>query len=212
MESTTTANASPLHALEAPTPEVVHAARTSGLRPRDWILFHLKIGLFGFGHGAIMPMYERVLVRDSRALTAEQFHEALTMALMLPGPSLITLSMHLGKVLFGSAIGLLGVLAMCIPGALWALFIIHAVPVRDPTVHALFRGFTVGALVLLVDMVRRMQRGLRAQSDVPARRDRRYLWRLALTGVVAALLLAHVPMAYVALGGVPVCLAVELLA
>jgi len=189
------------------------ASSAIALPARGWLLFHLKIGLFGFGHGAVMPMYERALVRDTKTLTEAQFQEALSVSLVLPGPSLITLSMYLGKQLYGSLIGLLGVLCMCVPGALWALLIVYAIPIEHPAVRALFHGFTVGALVLLVDMVWRMQRALRA--DAPTSRPvlrHKYLARLAISALVAGSLLAQLPMVTVAALGVLGCVAVEFLA
>jgi chromate transport protein ChrA len=180
------------------------------LPARGWLLFHLKLGLFGFGHGAVMPMYERALVRDSTTLSEAQFHEALTASLVLPGPSLITLSMYLGTQLYGSAIGLLGVLCMCVPGALWALLIVYAIPIEHPAVQALFHGFTVGALVLLTDMVWRMQRALRADAPAsPPVLHHKYLARLAISALVAGSLLAQLPIVTVAGLGVLGCLAVE---
>jgi len=208
MESSTTASAPVMTGRAA---RECDAALTA-LPARGWLWFHLKIGLFGFGHGAVMPMYERALVRDSKTLTAAQFHEALTVSLVLPGPSLITLSMYLGKQLYGSTIGLVGVLCMCVPGALWALLIVSTIPIEHPAVRALFHGFTVGALVLLVDMVWRLRRGLSA--DTPARPPvarRKYHARLAVSAVVAASLLVQLPMVAVAALGVLGCLAVEFL-
>ena len=187
------------------------AVHTGRLSARDWIWLHVKIGLFSFGHGAIMPMYERTLVQESKMMTPEEFHEALTVALVLPGPSLITLSMYLGRHLFGTAVGLLGVLGMCIPGALWALVVIALVPIHHAAVRALFQGFTIGALVLLVDMVRRLQRGLRSEGSAARARDLRYVARLAIAAGVCALALLHVPMTQIAVLGTLVCLSVEFL-
>jgi len=212
MESPTTAALRPTASLSAVPDGSVPAAapaQRDALSARAWIWFHLKIGLFGFGHGAIMPLYERALVRDSRTLTPAAFHESLTVSLVLPGPSLITLAMVLGRQLYGTTVGVLGVLAMCVPGALWALFIVHAVPIHDPSVEALFRGFTMGALVLLVAMVRRLARGLASGEPRAAGPDRRYLVRLAIAGMVAGLLVLHVPMVAVAALGVVACLVAE---
>jgi chromate transporter len=176
----------------------------------EWLWFHLKIGLFGFGHGSVMPMFERALVREHKLMTPAQFNEALTVSLVLPGPGLVTLSMYLGKELFGAWIGLLGALCMCIPGAVWALVVVYAVPLHHPAVRALFQGFTVGALVLLANMLWRLQRGLHASASAPAPIARhKVLLRLAISGALAALLSAHVPMATVAGLGVLACLAAE---
>ena len=176
------------------------------LSAAGWLWLHLKIGLFGFGHGAIMPLYQRALVRDTATLAPEVFQEALSASLLLPGPSLITLSMYLGKKLYGLAVAILAVLAMCVPGALWALLIMHVVPIHHPAVRALFAGFSVGALVLLVDMVRQLAQGLSAEG---ARARTKTAARASLALALALALFAHVPMTLVAAGGVVACLALE---
>lgn len=201
----------PFEALAEASAPVAPRLPLERLSPRAWIWFHLKIGLFGFGHGAIMPLYERALVRDSGTLTQAEFHESLTASLVLPGPSLITLSMLLGRKLYGNMVSLLAVLAMCVPGALWALFIVYAVPIHAPAVEALFRGFTMGALVLLVAMVYRLSRGLASAPDRPLVGDRRQQVRLAISLLVAVLLALHVPMVIVAAVGVATCLGAEFL-
>src|SRR5580704_2855450 len=83
------------------------------LTPRDWLLFNAKVGSLTFGMGAITPMYERVLVRERKALTSREFQEILTVCQVLPGPTLVSLAMYLGRRLFGPAVGFLGVLCLC---------------------------------------------------------------------------------------------------
>jgi chromate transport protein ChrA len=143
-------------------PEAARERLTVG----GWLLFNLKLGGLTFGMGSITPIYERELVQDTKSMTGEEFQETLTLAQVLPGPSLVSLTMYLGQRLFGAPVALLGVACMCLPGALWAALVLYWVPFERPVVHELMQGFAVGALVLLGDFVRRLGPGIRA-THVP---------------------------------------------
>ena len=187
--------------------------RAHGLSVRGWLWLHCKIGLLTFGTGSVFPIYERALVREAKVLSHEQFQQALTIAQVLPGPSLVTFCAYLGGTLFGPLVAVLGVLAMCFPGALWALLVIEAVPIHRADVQAVFHGFAVGALVLLVDLVRRLARGLTAgdSEGTPVSRGRvARRWLVALA--VGALVLLRVPTAQVAAIGVVAGLLAEFVA
>lgn len=160
--------------------------------------------------GSITPMFERALVQDTQSLTAEEFQETLTLAQVLPGPSLVSMTMYLGQRLFGTTFGLLGVVCLCLPGALWATLVVRWVPFERPIVQTLMHGFAIGAVVLLADFVRRLWPGVRG-THVPgvlasrAKVARRLLVVLAVTGLIAA----HVPMFTVVAIGSLACLAAE---
>jgi chromate transport protein ChrA len=180
------------------------------LTPRAWLLFNAKIGALTFGMGAITPMYERALVREFKALTAREFQEILTVCQVFPGPTLVSLAMYLGRRLFGPAIGLLGVLCLCCPGALWALLFVRFVPLDRPDVRAVFWGFAIASLILLVDMIVRLLPALSAthavdESATPGRRAR----RLAIAIGVGVAVLLHASMLSVAVVGATVCLVAE---
>jgi chromate transporter len=173
------------------------------LTPRAWLLFNAKVGSLTFGMGAITPMYERVLVQERKALTSREFQEILTVCQVLPGPTLVSLAMYLGRRLFGSTVGLLGVLCLCCPGAVWALLFVRFVPLDRPDVRAVFWGFAVASLILLVDMVVRLLPALGATHAVGER---------ASAGIavgVGVAVLMHAPMMSVAVGGAMVCLLAE---
>ena len=180
------------------------------MTPRDWLLFNAKIGSLTFGMGAITPMYERVLVHERKALTPREFQEILTVCQVLPGPTLVTLAMYLGRRLFGPTMGVLGVLCLCCPGAVWALLFVRFVPLDRPDVRAVFWGFAVASLILLVDMIVRLLPALGAthvagESATPGRHARRLVIAI---GVGVAVLL-HAPMMSVAVAGATVCLVAE---
>ena len=180
------------------------------MTPRDWLLFNAKVGALTFGMGAITPMYERLLVRERTALTAREFQEILTVCQVLPGPTLVSMAMYLGRRLFGPAVGLLGVLCLCCPGAVWALLFVRFVPLDRPDVRALFWGFAIASLILLVDMIVRLLPALGAthaagESATPARRAR----RVAIAIGVGVAVLLHASMMSVALVGATACLVAE---
>ena len=177
-----------------------------------WLLFNLRVGGLSFGMGSITPIFERALVQDTQSLTAEEFQETLTLAQVLPGPSLVSMTMYLGQRLFGTAFGLLGVVCLCLPGALWATLVVRWVPFERPLVQTLMHGFAIGAVVLLADFVRRLWPGIRG-THLPgigatrAKLGRRFTVALAVTGLIAV----RVPMFTVVALGVLACVGAEFL-
>jgi hypothetical protein len=118
--------------------------------------------------------------------------------------------MYLGKRLFGPTIGVLGVLCLCCPGAVWALLFVRFVPLDRPDVRAVFWGFAVASLILLVDMIVRLLPALAAthvvgETATPARHAR----RVALAIGVGVAVLLHASMMSVALLGATACLVAE---
>ena len=187
-------------------------ARPKRLSAGAWLLFNLRVGGLTFGMGSITPIFERTLVQDTQSLTAEEFQETLTLAQVLPGPSLVSMTMHLGQRQFGTTFGLLGVVCLCLPGALWASLIVRWLPFERPLVQTFMHGFAVGAVVLVADFVRRLWPGIRGTHfrGVPATRSK-LVRRLAVALTVTALISARVPMFTVVAAGVLACLGAEFL-
>jgi len=187
-------------------------SRAKRLSAGAWLLFNLRVGGLTFGMGSITPIFERALVQDTRSLTAEEFQETLTLAQVLPGPSLVSMTMYLGQRLFGTVFGLLGVVCLCLPGALWAALVVRWVPFERPLVKTFMHGFAVGALVLLADFVRRLWPGLRG-THLPGivATPAKFMRRLAVALAVTVLIAAHLPMFTVVAGGVLACLVAEFL-
>jgi len=177
-----------------------------------WLLFNLRVGGLTFGMGSITPIFERALVQDTRSLTAEEFQETLTLAQVLPGPSLVSMTMCLGQRLFGTAFALLGVVCLCLPGALWATLVSHWVPFERPLVQTLMHGFAVGAVVLLADFVRRLWPGIRG-THLPgvAATRRKIVRRLTVALAVIGLIAMRVPMFTVVGLGALGCIGAEFL-
>jgi chromate transporter len=177
-----------------------------------WLLFNLRVGGLTFGMGSITPIFERALVQDTQSLTAEEFQETLTLAQVLPGPSLVSMSMHLGQRLFGTAFALFGVVCLCLPGALWATLFVRWVPFERPLVQIFMHGFAVGAVVLLADFVRRLWPGIQGTHVQGIRATRAKLTRrLAIALAVTVLIALRVPMFTVVALGALACIVAEFL-
>jgi chromate transporter len=183
------------------------------LTARGWVLLNLKVGAFSFGTGSVAPIYHRALVVEGRALSTEQFQEALTVAQLLPGPNLVSLAMALGTRLFGYATAVAGVVALCLPGALWAVLSIALVPMHLPLVRAVVAGCAIGAAGLLFNLALQLEPGLRT-THVPGQQasGRKRRWRLAVAVGVAALSLWGVPLLSAVLLGIAGGAVAELLA
>ena len=83
----------------------------------DWLRVNLAIGTLSFGSASRIVLYEDAVVRDRGWLTADEFSEVLTVAQLLPGPNLVNLSAYLGYRLVGVAGALVGIVCLCLPGA-----------------------------------------------------------------------------------------------
>lgn len=190
-----------------------NASQEPFLTALGWVLLNLKLGAFSFGTGSIAPIYRRTLVIEARSLSAEEFQDALTVAQLLPGPNLVSLTMALGTQLFGYPAGVAGVVALCLPGALWALLAVALIPMDLPLVRAVVAGFAIGAAGLLLDLALELEAGLRATYapalQAPARK--RY-GRVLVVVAVAALSLWGFPLLTTVAVGIVGGAAVELAA
>jgi chromate transporter len=193
----------------APSPPAEEVDRLLG--PRGWLLLNLKVGAFSFGTGSVAPVYRRALVEETRALSAEEFQDLLTIAQLLPGPNLVSLSMALGSRLFGHAVGAMGVAALCLPGAAWALVTTALVPIDEPLVRAAVAGFAVGAALLLLELSLQLERGLRrTHVSGEAASRARHGGRLGVALAVAASSITGVPLLTTVMVGVVAGVAVEM--
>lgn len=187
--------------------------RSASVRPfvaRDWLLFNLKVGTLCFGTGSVAPLYESALVEQAHLLTRDQFQEALTVAQILPGANLVSLNMYLGSRLFGLAGGVLGVLALCIPGAVLSISMSCFVPIHRSDVQAALAGFALGAGAMIVDLLLRLRFGL-AASHEPGRplASSKHRQRIALALAVALASFAGLPLTSIVLVGAASGVAVE---
>jgi len=182
------------------------------LTPWAWLRVNLAIGTLSFGSGSRIVLYEEAVVQRNGWLTEREFEEVLTIAQLLPGPNLVNLAAYLGYRLVGPVLSVLGVLCLCLPGALLAVGVAAALATERPWASALLHGMAIAGLVLLLQFVVRRLPGLRATPVAEVHAPPRRIWlRSALLVGVAAALLAGVPLFRILAVALPVSLLVEFL-
>lgn len=183
------------------------------LTPWAWLQVNLTIGTLSFGSASRIVLYEEAVVQRRGWLSAAEFEEVLTVAQLLPGPNLVNLAAYLGYRLVGPVVAVLGVLCLCLPGAVMAVVVTAALAKDRPWVSALLHGMAVAGLVLLLQFVARRLPGLKATPRAEVVAPRRRIWlRSALLVAVAAALLAGVPLFRILAVALPASLLVEFLA
>lgn len=176
----------------------------------EWAVANARIGLLSFGGSGRALMYQDLVVRDRAWLTEAEFYETLTLAQALPGPNIVNLVAYMGYRFVGVAGAALGVLGLCLPGALMAALLFTAVPFEDPALRDLFQGFALGSAVLFLVFVGRMARGLAAATPAGGKGllDP-LLWRLGLAALVALASALGTPLPWLIGGGVVAGMLVE---
>jgi chromate transporter len=139
----------------------------------DWLRVNLAIGTLSFGSASRIVLYEDAVVRDRGWLSAAEFDEVLTVAQLLPGPNLVNLSAYLGYRLVGVAGALLGIVCLCLPGAVLAVALSGLLAVDHPWVQAALRGMAVSGIVLLLMFLWRRLPGLGSTADPAVRASTR---------------------------------------
>jgi chromate transporter len=183
------------------------------LTPWAWLQVNLTIGTLSFGSASRIVLYEEAVVQRRGWLSAAEFEEVLTVAQLLPGPNLVNLAAYLGYRLVSPVVAVLGVLCLCLPGAVMAVAVAAALAKERPWASALLHGMAVAGLVLLLQFVVRRLPGLKATPRAEVVAPRRRIWlRSALLVAVAAALLAGVPLFRILAVALPASLLVEFLA
>jgi chromate transporter len=156
----------------------------------DWLRVNLVIGTLSFGSASRIVLYEDAVVRARGWLTDEEFAEVLTVAQLLPGPNLVNLSAYLGYRLVGTVGALLGIVCLCLPGAVLAVALSGLLAVDHPWVQGPLRGMAVSGIVLLLLFLWRKVPGLGNTADpaTPASTRVRVGRGVLLVGVAGAVL------------------------
>lgn len=179
----------------------------------EWTLANLKIGAISFGGSGRALLYHDLVVTERGWLSERDFYETLTLAQALPGPNIVNLVAYMGYGFAGLGGAVLGVLGLCLPGAVLAVLGFTLVPFEHPGLRDLFQGFALGSAVLFLVFVGRMAKNLAETTPLGGRGLRDPLvWRLALAGGVALASLAGLPLPWIIAGGLGVGLAVEVAA
>jgi len=112
----------------------------------------LRVGVFTFGGGyASVPLFQQVAVSQYHWLTLQQFRDGIALGQVTPGPVLIT-SSFIGYRVLGILGGVLGTIAVFMPGALAMFFVAHQ---SERFVHlrwlqAMVRGIVAGFIGVIL--------------------------------------------------------------
>jgi len=121
----------------------------------------LRIGLLSFGGpGAQIALMHKEIVEERPWLTEEQFLNALSFCMLLPGPEAMQLATYAGWRLHGTLGGLIAGLLFVIPGAavIMLLALIYSIFGEVPLVSALFYGVKAAVLVVVLEALIRVSK------------------------------------------------------
>ena len=113
-----------------------------------------KIGVLSFGGPAgQIAMMHRVIVDEKKWLTEQQFLNALSFCMLLPGPEAMQLATYSGWRLHGVIGGLMAGLLFVLPGALvvLGLALTYAFIGDVPLVSVIFLGVKAAVVVIVID-------------------------------------------------------------
>jgi len=121
---------------------------------RDFLRAFTRIGLLSFGGPAAqIAVMHRELVEERDWLTEQQFLNALSFCMLLPGPEAMQLTTYAGWRLRGVPGGLIAGLLFVIPGALVMLLLagLYAWLGAVPLANALFLGIKATVVVIVLE-------------------------------------------------------------
>lgn len=165
------------------------AAPTLSQATRVW----WRIGFLSFGGPAAqIALMHKEVVEENQWLTEQQFLNALSFCMLLPGPEAMQLATYAGWRMHGTLGGLVAGLLFVIPGAvvIMVLAAIYSLFGDVPLVSALFYGIKAAVLVIVLEALMRVAK--KALVGTP-------YWIIAALAFVALFFLS-VPYPLVVLG------------
>ncbi|AXX97659.1 chromate efflux transporter [Profundibacter amoris] len=120
-----------------------------------------RIGLLSFGGPAAqIAVMHRELVEERPWLTEQQFLNALSFCMLLPGPEATQIATYAGWRLHGVKGGLIAGLLFVVPGALVMLGLAmgYALYGKIPWVEAMFLGIKAAVVVIVIEALLRVAR------------------------------------------------------
>jgi chromate transporter len=127
-----------------------------------------RIGLLSFGGPAAqIALMHKVIVDEKKWLTEEEYLNALSFCMLLPGPEAMQLATYAGWKFHGLRGGLMAGLLFVIPGALvvLALSAVYAAFGKVPLIEALFFGVKAAVLVIVIEALLRVaKRALKGKA------------------------------------------------
>lgn len=171
----------------------------------QWIVSNARIGGLSFGGSGRALLYQEEVVDRRRWLSEDEFYEVLTVAQLLPGPNLVNLAAYLSRRIFPRSLWLMpaAILALAVPGALFAILLVVAVDIENPWIKILFKGFSLGSIALFLVFV------LRLLKHVVQERGWKRVGRSAVALTVGGMSLGGVPLMATLLVGIGLGLLVE---
>nr|WP_321445881.1 chromate efflux transporter [uncultured Cohaesibacter sp.] len=118
-----------------------------------------RIGLLSFGGPAAqIALMHRMIVEEKGWLSEQQFLNALSFCMMLPGPEAMQLATYSGWRLHGTLGGLMAGLAFVLPGAIviLALAAFYALVGQNPLAASLFMGIKAAVLIIVLEALLRV--------------------------------------------------------
>jgi chromate transporter len=126
-----------------------------------------KIGILSFGGPAAqIALMHKEVVDDRKWLTEQQFLNALSFCMLLPGPEAMQLATYAGWRLHGTLGGLIAGLLFVVPGAgvIMTLAAIYSSYGDVPLVEAIFYGIKAAVLVIVVEALLRVAKKALSQK------------------------------------------------
>jgi len=126
-----------------------------------------KIGILSFGGPAAqIALMHKEVVEERKWLTEQQFLNALSFCMLLPGPEAMQLATYAGWRLHGTLGGLIAGLLFVVPGAvvIMTLAAIYSIYGNAPLVEALFYGIKAAVLVIVVEALLRVAKKALSQK------------------------------------------------
>ena len=120
-----------------------------------------RIGVLSFGGPAAqISLMHREVVDERNWLTEQQFLNALSFCMLLPGPEAMQLATYAGWRLHGVLGGLIAGLLFVLPGAfvMLALSMLYAAFGQVPVVDALFLGIKATVVVIVIEALLRVSK------------------------------------------------------
>ena len=118
-----------------------------------------RIGILSFGGPAAqIALMHKIIVDEKKWLTEQQYLNALSFCMLLPGPEATQLAAYSGWRVHGVVGGLMAGLLFVVPGALivLALTVLYGSFGSVPLVEALFFGVKAAVLVIVIEALLRV--------------------------------------------------------
>ena len=187
-----------------PQPLTVDQAETVSLTLRDFLLYFLRLGTFGFGGPIALAGYmQRDLVEERRWVSKSDYIEGLAFSQLSPGPLAAQLAMYLGWLQAGFIGATLVGIAFILPSFLMALALaalyVHFGSL--PWIQGMFYGIGAAVIAIIARSAIKLVRGTVGKdwllwtifavlAITTAWTQSEIIWLFLLCGVIAMLVKA----------------------